>query len=109
MIEAMFDMCARLPGERLISECLAHSLAENLQAVQLVVGFEEIDALGAIVREMHGFGPLLAGGPVAVYGDEAVGGEDGVPEGVLGGVVGGAVFGVPPELFVDGWDFFLEG
>lgn len=109
MIEAMLDVRARLPRKGLPGERFAHRLAEDPQAVQLVVRFEEVDALASVRGQMHRRRPVLAGGSVAVDGDEAVRGEDGVPQGVLFGIVWRAVLRVPPDGLVDGGDFFAFG
>jgi len=49
MVEAMFDMRAGFPCEGLPGEGFAHGLAEDSQTVELVVRFEEIDALGSVL------------------------------------------------------------
>ena len=76
-------------------QALPHRRPQYLQAVQLVVRFQQVDSLGFVVRKPHALGPVLAAGPGAVDGDDAVGGEDGGPEGVLVGVVWGGVGGCP--------------
>ena len=59
-----------------------HSPLQDLQAVQLVVGAEEINAFARVAGEVHGFWVVGGGCGGAIEGDEAVGGEDAVPKGL---------------------------
>lgn len=71
------------------------------QAVQLVVGLDEIDAFAVVAREIHRLGPAVRESAVAIYRDEAMRGFDLVPEKIALCSVCGVPTSMPEEAVPD--------
>ena len=62
-----------------------------------MIGLEQVDSFRLVARQAHAIGPLPFRCPILVHGDEAMRGQNGIPELVALRVVLGAVFCIPPK------------